>query len=128
MDNFQRRNKLRNGFRRNNRRFGSNSNQKLEIVQLHNLDGPPRKEPRYRSSGNAFKLFDKYNKLANEALSTGDKVLAESYFQHADHFARLLPNQKDMPLENYKATDPTSSEIENINIETSDLESPQTQE
>ena len=36
-------------------------------------------------------MFDKYKTLANDALSVGDIVLAESYFQHADHYARLLP-------------------------------------
>ncbi len=116
MDNFQRRNRLRNGFRRNNRRFGSNSNQKSEIVHLHNLDGPPRKEPRYRSNGNAFKLFDKYSKLANEALSSGDKILAESYFQHADHFARLLPELNHSSQAATDSNNPITQE-ESLDIE-----------
>ena len=34
-------------------------------------------------------LYEKYKKLALESLSTGDKILAESYFQHADHFANV---------------------------------------
>ena len=44
-----------------------------------------------RGGGNATKMFDKYKTLANDALSVGDIILAESYFQHADHYARLLP-------------------------------------
>jgi len=36
-------------------------------------------------------LFEKYNKLASEALAAGDRILAENYFQHADHFARMMP-------------------------------------
>ena len=36
-------------------------------------------------------MFDKYKTLANDALSVGDIILAENYFQHADHYARLLP-------------------------------------
>ena len=32
------------------------------------------------------KLFEKYNALAKEALSSGDKILSENYLQHADHF------------------------------------------
>ena len=36
---------------------------------------------------------EKYNNLAREALSTGDKILSENYFQHADHFTRIL-NEK----------------------------------
>ena len=36
------------------------------------------------------KLIEKYNNLAREALSNGDKILSENYFQHADHFTRIL--------------------------------------
>ena len=42
----------------------------------------------------AEKLFEKYNTLAKEALSSGDKTLSENYFQHADHFTRIL-NEKE---------------------------------
>ena len=35
------------------------------------------------------KLIEKYNNLAREALSSGDKILSENYFQHADHFTRI---------------------------------------
>ena len=38
----------------------------------------------------AERLVEKYNMLAKEALSTGDKVLSENYFQHAEHFARIV--------------------------------------
>ena len=47
-----------------------------------------------RNNQNAAKLVDKYNNLAREALSTGDKILSENYFQHADHFARILSLQE----------------------------------
>ena len=47
-----------------------------------------------RSNGNVQKLISKYNDLAREALSNGDKILSENYFQHADHFLRIS-NDKD---------------------------------
>ena len=47
-----------------------------------------------RSNGNVQKLITKYNDLAREALSNGDKILSENYFQHADHFTRIL-NEKE---------------------------------
>ena len=47
-----------------------------------------------RNNHNASKLIDKYNNLAREALSSGDKILSENYFQHADHFTRILSAQK----------------------------------
>ena len=43
-----------------------------------------------RSNGNVQKLISKYNDLAREALSNGDKILSENYLQHADHFTRIL--------------------------------------
>ena len=43
---------------------------------------------------NAARLVEKYANLAREALSTGDKILSESYFQHSDHFIRVL-NEKE---------------------------------
>ena len=52
----------------------------------------------------AEKLVEKYNILAKEALSSGDKSLSENYYQHADHFARILHekvlNQKQNSSQN----------------------------
>ena len=48
----------------------------------------------FRTTQSAEKLFEKYNTLAKEAMSTGDKTLSENYFQHADHFMRVLSEQE----------------------------------
>ena len=47
----------------------------------------------FRIPQSAEKLFEKYNTLAKEALSSGDKTLSENYFQHADHFMRVIDNK-----------------------------------
>ena len=47
-----------------------------------------------RNNQNAAKLIEKYNNLAREALSSGDKILSENYLQHADHFSRILSLQE----------------------------------
>ena len=47
----------------------------------------------FRTALSAEKLFEKYNTLAKEALSSGDKTLSENYFQHADHFMRIIDNK-----------------------------------
>jgi len=47
----------------------------------------------FRIPQSAEKLFEKYNALAKEALSSGDKTLSENYFQHADHFMRIIENK-----------------------------------
>ena len=48
-----------------------------------------------RNNHNASKLIEKYNDLAREALSKGDKILSENYFQHADHFSRILSERQN---------------------------------
>ena len=53
-----------------------------------------RKSPA-RNNHNAPKLKEKYNDLAREALANGDKILSENYFQHADHFARVIEEQEN---------------------------------
>nr|ADI18795.1 hypothetical protein [uncultured SAR11 cluster bacterium HF4000_37C10] len=47
----------------------------------------------FRTPQSAEKLFEKYNTLAKEALTSGDKTLSENYFQHADHFVRIIENK-----------------------------------
>jgi hypothetical protein len=43
-----------------------------------------------RMRGNAQQLMDKFLALGRDAASQGDRVLAENYFQHADHYYRVL--------------------------------------
>ena len=61
-------------------------------------DFSPNSDFKHRNPGrnnqNAAKLIDKYNNLAREALSSGDKILSENYLQHADHFSRILSIQE----------------------------------
>ena len=52
-----------------------------------------------RNNQNAAKLVDKYNNLAREALSSGDKILSENYLQHADHFTRVLNERESFRKE-----------------------------
>ena len=44
----------------------------------------------FQSQQSAEKLLERYNNLAKEALSSGDRVLSENYLQHADHFIRII--------------------------------------
>ena len=52
-----------------------------------------------RNNGNVEKLISKYNELAREALSNGDKILSENYYQYADHFLRISMEQKEKQKE-----------------------------
>ena len=93
MANFDRRPRGRNNNRRNGRRH--NGSRPSQVIKL-NDQGRSFNHQRVRFNGNASKLFEKYNKLASEALASGDKILAENYFQHADHFARMMPPPEEM--------------------------------
>jgi len=65
-----------------------------------------------KNNHNAPKLIEKYNDLAREALSNGDKILSESYFQHADHFTRILNEQQLNRVENSTNQEPEKKVIE----------------
>ena len=85
----------RNNFRRNDRNFKSNGERNKFVTNYSNNDNFQRKNPG-RNNHNAPKLIEKYNNLAREALSSGDKILSENYFQHADHFMRILNEQENL--------------------------------
>ena len=88
-----RNNTRRNNFRRNERTFKVNSDRNKFNNTFSNNDAFQRKISG-RNNHNASKLIEKYNNLAREALSTGDKILSENYFQHADHFTRVLSERE----------------------------------
>tara|TARA_B100000242_G_C43010338_1_gene469751 strand:+ start:345 stop:668 length:324 start_codon:yes stop_codon:yes gene_type:complete len=57
-----------------------------------------------RNNGNVEKLISKYNELAREALSNGDKILSENYYQYADHFLRISIEQKEKQKDKLQAS------------------------
>jgi len=125
MKNY-RNNYRRNRFKSNNERnfhkngngqnlssdFSSNSNFKRSNLGRNNLNAP--------------KLIDKYVNLAREALSNGDKILSENYFQYADHFIRIqlkkesdknnTQNNSEQINENTGSSSENNKEISEQNI------------
>ena len=93
MVTFRNNNTRRNNFRRNERTFKVNGDRNKYNNNFSNSDSFQRKISG-RNNHNASKLIEKYNNLAREALSTGDKILSENYFQHADHFTRVLSERE----------------------------------
>ena len=93
MVTFRNNNGRRSNFRRGDRNFKSNGDRSKFTSNFTNTDNFQRKSPG-RNNHNASKLIEKYNNLAREALSGGDKILSENYFQHADHFTRILSEQE----------------------------------
>jgi hypothetical protein len=93
-------NNRRNNFRRNDRSFKSNGDRPKFGSNFSNNENFKRKVPG-RNNHNAPKLIDKYNDLAREASSNGDKILSENYFQHADHFTRVLNERESIRRERF---------------------------
>ena len=89
--NNYRRNRYKNHVDRNHQKNGNGS---ALINDLHNGSNFQRKN-HGRNNHNASKLIEKYSNLAREALSNGDKILSENYFQHAEHFIRVLVEKEN---------------------------------
>ena len=101
----------RNNFRRNDRNFKSNGERSKFGSNFSKNDNFQRKSPG-KNNHNAPKLIEKYNDLAREALSNGDKILSENYFQHADHFTRILTEQELQKKTRFTEDKPKASEQE----------------
>ena len=114
-------NSRRNNFRRNERNFKSNVERPKFNPNFSTNDNFQRKSPG-RNNHNAPKLIEKYNNLAREALSSGDKILSENYFQHADHFTRIMSEQEIQRKARYSENKTSNNEVEKEN-KTEDLAS-----
>ena len=89
-------------FQRKQRRFRSRSNGRNPRQHGHSHGHMQRNNSfsnghntrnNFRSTQSAEKLLEKYNNLAKEAISSGDKTLGENYLQHADHFMRIIEDK-----------------------------------
>jgi hypothetical protein len=108
-------NNRRNNFRRNDRNFKSNGDRPKYGSNFSNNENFQRKVPG-RNNHNAPKLIEKYENLAREALSSGDKILSENYFQHADHFTRILNEQEAYKKARYATTNEINKELPEDNV------------
>ena len=105
----------RNNFRRNDRGFKSNSDRPKYGSNFSKNENFHRKSPG-RNNHNASKLIEKYSNLAREALSSGDKILSENYFQHADHFTRILNDQDAQKKLNSTSNDLPKSQQDIVEV------------
>jgi len=90
---------MNNNRRRNNRRPGGNNGNNSES------NGPSIKV-----RGSSKQIYEKYISLARDAQSSGDNVLQESYFQHAEHYARILIESGKFEKQESLSDDKNSSE------------------
>ena len=117
-----RNNNRRNNFRRNDRGFKNNVIDKNKFGTNFSNNDNFQRNALGRNNHNASKLHEKYNNLAREALASGDKIMSESYFQHADHFKRILNEQENTKkARSNEINDPSEKKIDlKSNIEKSD--------
>ena len=122
MVTFRNNNNLRrNNFRRNDRGFKSNTDRTKYGSNFSKSENFQRKSPG-RNNHNASKLIEKYSNLAREALSSGDKILSENYFQHADHFTRILNDQDAQKKLNSISNDIANSSQNIVDVKKDQIE------
>ena len=114
MVTFRNNNNRRHNFRRNDRNFKPNNDRSKFGTNFSNNENFQRKAPG-RNNHNASKLIEKYNNLAREASSSGDKILSENYFQHADHFTRILNEQEGFKKMRYSENNKDESKTDQAN-------------
>ena len=119
MSNFKNNNR-RSRFKPNgDRGFRRNGNGHKNNGDFSNGPSFKRRHPG-RNNQNASKLIEKYNDLAREALSNGDKILSENYLQHSEHFSRVLISQESSRNNIEKLAE--TSENNQINVENDNKE------
>ena len=122
-----------NSFKNNNRRsrfkpngdrvFRRNGNGHKINGDFGNGSSFKRRHPG-KNNQNAAKLVEKYNDLAREALSNGDKILSENYLQHSEHFSRILMSQENLRNHNENTSDTNTSN--QLKVETEKKEAEET--
>ena len=119
MSNFKNNNR-RGRFKPNgDRGFRRNGNGHKTNGDFSNGPSFKRRHPG-KNNQNASKLVEKYNDLAREALSNGDKILSENYLQHSEHFSRVLISQ-EISRNNIEKLEETN-ESSQINVENDNKE------
>ena len=104
MNNFKNNNR-RSRFKSNgDRNYRRNGNGHKNNGDFNNVSSFKRRHPG-KNNQNAAKLVEKYNDLAREALSNGDKILSENYLQHSEHFSRILISQENLKINSENLND-----------------------
>ena len=83
----------RHRFRSNDRGYRRSSSNHHSLHDTRSMGGDQQRSGFLKGNQNPNKLLEKYTNLAKEALSSGDRILSENYFQHADHFSRIVSDR-----------------------------------
>ena len=122
MNNFKNNNNRRSRFKPNgDRGFRRNGNGHKPNGDFSNGTSFKRRHPG-KNNQNAAKLVEKYNDLAREALSNGDKILSENYLQHSEHFSRILISQENSRNNSNNANEPNVSNQLKVEADNNEVE------
>jgi uncharacterized protein DUF4167 len=85
--------------------FHNNNNQNRGPRPQHRSQNFDSNGPNVKIRGNAYQVFERYLALAREAQSSGDRIAAENFFQHAEHYFRVMnangegpPQRQQQPM------------------------------
>ena len=84
----------------NGRGHTSHSNGHIQQRSGSNSFSNGHSRNNFRPAQSAEKLIEKYNTLAKEAMSSGDRTLSENYLQHADHYMRIIEEKNKYQNQN----------------------------
>jgi hypothetical protein len=106
---------------RSNRKPAGNSNNPNRAYESNGPEGT-------KVRGNAQTIYEKYQQLARDANSAGDRVLAENHLQHAEHYFRMIRQmQPTRPVSEFVQRDPFSSgfddDYDDLEVEALETES-----
>src|SRR5689334_12233533 len=103
MRNGQNKQRMRN---RNNNNNNNNRRSQNPMTRVYESNGPDIK-----IRGTASHIAEKYLQLARDARSSGDPVAAENYYQHAEHYFRLIAAAQEQFRQNQqpRGDEPVSS-------------------
>jgi hypothetical protein len=88
---------MRPGQNKRSRNRNNSNNNGMNGQHQNNRPRPPHRTQSFESSGpnvkirgNAYQVFERYVALAREAATSGDRIAAENYYQHAEHYFRIM--------------------------------------
>ena len=95
MRNGQNKQRMRNRNNNNNNNNNNNRRGQNPMTRVYESNGPDIK-----IRGTASHIAEKYLQLARDARSSGDPVAAENYYQHAEHYFRLIATAQEQFRQN----------------------------
>src|ERR1700754_1622908 len=106
MRNGQNNKRMRNRNNNNNNNNNNNRRGQNPLTRVYESNGPDIK-----IRGTASHVAEKYVQLARDARSSGDPVAAENYYQHAEHYFRVIAAAQEQFRQNQQQPRPDAEPV-----------------